>query len=346
MWLYGDNIELNRNCQNLFNKRGGILHNKIIEDIEPFNEIHFYDCILHAIFPVINHFNRHIYPFLFKSKYRFDLNGSIYIDSLEREKIRNILNDMGIVECGKRISENIVSDIKQAINLNRPTIINLDCFYESIRDDAYMKNHYPHFFLIYGFDDNTNKFNIIEHKYKDSFIYAKRLIDYNDIVSSYNSGIEYLKLQNYGDTFNEYYVMSDFDYKKDNDSYFMEYLDYLNCNKEIFENNLKEFKNNIPEFINCITNYDNLENVIDQLNNIIQEKNKEKYILITLFQDFKELNILVEKIINEWIIIRGIIAKMKYSNDTDMNKINNIKIRKEEIYQKEIMLNNILFSIK
>lgn len=323
-----------------------LLYEKIIVDIEPFNEIHFYQCFLHANFPVIGHFKRHIYPFLFKSKYSFDLNGSIYIESTTRENAKNILNDMGIVQCGKRISENIVSDIKQAINLKRPTIINLDCFYESIRDDAYMKNHYPHFILIYGFNDNTKEFYIIEHKYKDSFIYTKRLIGYNDIVNCYNSGIEYLKLQNYGDTFYEYYIMEDFKYTKNKHSYYMEYLDYLYCNKEIFENNLIEFKNNIPEFMNHITYFDNLDYVIDQLNNIIEEKNKEKYILITLFNDFKEINILIEKIINEWIIIRGIIAKMKYSNKNDINKINNIKIRKEEIYLKELMLNNILFSIK
>lgn len=321
------------------------MENKIIENIEPFNEFNLYDCMLHAIFSITNHFGRHVYPFLFKSAYKIDLHGAVFIDS-SRKKPENILSEMGIIQCGKNVSENIIMDIKNAMVLNRPAVVCLDCYYESIRDDSYMKNHFSHAFLIYGFDDNIEKFHIIEHKYNNSVIYMKRQIGYQDIINCYRSGINTLGLQNYGDTYFEYFAMPDFEYSLNDRDYYIKYLDDINYNRGLLENNLVELRNNVPDFITLISDIDNLDEVINQLSELVDEKNKEKYILLSLFRDdFSNLNLIIDKIINEWTIIRGIIAKMKYSKKIDRRNLDNIKVRKEEIYQKELALLNGLLGI-
>lgn len=327
--------------------RRGFLYmkNKIIKNIEPFNEFNLYDCMLHAIFSIINHFNRHVYPFLFKSTYKIDLHGNVFIDLL-RPKPEVILCEMGIIQCSKNISEDIILDVKNALVFNRPIVIYLDCYYESVRDDAYMKNHFPHAFLIYGFDDSIEKFNIIEHKYNNSVIYMKRQIGYGDIINCYRSGINNLALQNYGDTYYEYFTIPDFKYNLNDRDYYIQYLDDINHKSALFENNLVEFRNNIPHFVTHISDMANLDEIIKQLSELINEKNKEKYILRSLFSDdFSNLKIIIDKIINEWIIIRGIIVKMKFVDKVDERNLDNIRIRGEEIYQKELELLSGLLDI-
>lgn len=209
-----------------------------------------------------------------------------------------------------------------------------------------MKNHFSHAFLIYGFDDNTEKFHIIEHKYNNSVIYMKRQIGYDDIISCYRSGIDNLGLQNYGDTFFEYFAAPDFEYALNDRDYYIRYLNDINRNREFLKNNLEELRDNIPNFITLISDMDNLDEVISRLNEVVDEKNKEKYILLSLFRDdFNGVNLIIDKIINEWTIIRGIIAKMKYSEKIDERNLDNIKIRREEIYQKESELLNGLLGI-
>lgn len=321
------------------------MKNKIIQNIEPFNEFNLYDCMLHAIFSIINHFGRHVYSFLFKSTYKIDLYGDVFID-LMRPKSEVILCEMGIIQCSKNISEDIVLDIKNALVFNRPVVVYLDCYYESMRDDAYMKNHYPHAFLIYGFDDNIKKFNIIEHKYNNSAIYMKKQIGYSEIINCYRSGINNLGLQNYGDTYYEYFAMPDFEYNLNDTDYYIKYLDDINYKSVLLENNLMEFRNNIPNFVTHISDIDHLDEVINQLSELINEKNKEKYILLSLFSDdLSDVKTIIDKIINEWIIIRGIIIKMKFLDKVDERNLDNIRIRGEEIYQKESELLSGLLNI-
>lgn len=311
------------------------MKSKILENIEPFNEFNFYDCMLHAVFSVINHFGRHVYPFFLKSAYKIDLNGAVSID-FKGKKTEDILSEMGIVQCGKNVSENIILDIKNALDAEHPVVVCLDCYYESIRDDTYMKNHFSHAFLIYGFDDNIEKFHIIEHKYNNSAVYMKRQIAYDDIINCYRSGIDNLGLQNYVDTFFEYSVVPGFEYGFNDRDYYIMYLDAINQNREVLKNNLVELRDNIPNFITLISEPDNLDEVISGLSEVINEKNKERYILLSLIHDdFGSLNNIMDKIINEWTIIRGIIAKMKFSEKIDERNLDNIRIRREEIYQKE-----------
>lgn len=321
------------------------MKSRVLENVEPFNEFNLYDCMLHAVFSVVNHFGRHVYPFFFKSAYKFDLCGAVCINS-KRKKTEDILSEMGIVQSGKNVSEDIIADIKNALTAEHPAVVCLDCYYESIRDDSYMKNHFSHAFLIYGFDDNTEKFHIIEHKYNNSVIYMKRQIGYADIISCYRSGIDNLGLQNYGDTFFEYFAVPDFEYGLNDRDYYIRYLDDINRNRKFLKNNLVELRDNILDFITLISDIDNLDEVISRLNEVVDEKNKEKYILLSLFHDdFSGLKLIIDKIINEWTIIRGIIAKMKYSEKIDERNLDNIKIRREEIYQKESELLNALLGI-
>lgn len=93
-----------------------------------------------------------------------------------------------IIHCGKECVESgeIVSHIKKAIDEEKYIILYMDYFYEKIRPDVFGKEHGKHTILIYGYDEHSKKFEIIEHKNKNSFIYEEQLIDYCDIEKDIN----------------------------------------------------------------------------------------------------------------------------------------------------------------
>lgn len=63
----------------------------------------------------------------------------------------------------------------------------IDCFYETIRPDAYQKNHWGHILLVYGYDDEKETVEFLEHSYTDSFTYKRANMSYEDFKMCYDS---------------------------------------------------------------------------------------------------------------------------------------------------------------
>ena len=73
---------------------------------------------------------------------------------------------MGLKYEVKRYCEDILHEILKALRSQRPVIIRVDCYYESLRKDMYLRTHWPHSLLIYGFDLEQQMFHVIEHDHR------------------------------------------------------------------------------------------------------------------------------------------------------------------------------------
>lgn len=62
------------------------------------------------------------------------------------------------------VCNRVVENIKEAISSRNLVIISVDCYYESIRQDMFEKEHWPHNLLIYGYNDDHATFFVLEHK--------------------------------------------------------------------------------------------------------------------------------------------------------------------------------------
>ncbi|WP_077852242.1 non-ribosomal peptide synthetase [Clostridium felsineum] len=159
-----------------------------IDNIEPFNDIFYKNCYYNALFPVIKHYNKNILLFLINDVLVYDYNAEkAYIDIqyIGCNPMKDILYEEGIDICGKDISNDIIDDIIKAIKKESPVIITIDCYYSSIRQDTYKKIHWSHALLVYGFNLNTKKFNVIEHSHKDNLTYSKATMSFEDLQNSY-----------------------------------------------------------------------------------------------------------------------------------------------------------------
>ncbi|MCR3761929.1 non-ribosomal peptide synthetase, partial [Clostridium felsineum] len=159
-----------------------------IDNIEPFNDIFYKNCYYNALFPVIKHYNKNILLFLINDVLVYDYNAEkAYIDIqyIGCNPIKDILYEEGIDICGKDISNDIIDDIIKAIKKESPVIMTIDCYYSSIRQDTYKKIHWSHALLVYGFNLNTKKFNVIEHSHKDNLTYSKATMSFEDLKNSY-----------------------------------------------------------------------------------------------------------------------------------------------------------------
>ncbi len=183
---------------------------RVLDNFEPFNEIWFKSCFYQAFFAILHHFNKPSLAYLANNLFLYDIDDSNPMLKLEPQNIDFTPEEeiFKLLEIGVRIknlSSNIIGDLITSINNNCPVIIFIDCFYESIRFDAYKKHHFPHTLLIYGYDKAKRIFHILEHNYIESMLYEKRTISYLDVRNSYNGYLENLYGIHNHATYFEYY---------------------------------------------------------------------------------------------------------------------------------------------
>lgn len=73
-----------------------------------------------------------------------------------------------------------------------PLLIGVDSFYYTARDDDYGKQHMPHFVLVYGYDLEKQTFDIIDHEFRNSYVFEEKEWDAGDVLNAsrkYKEGI-------------------------------------------------------------------------------------------------------------------------------------------------------------
>lgn len=318
---------------------------KVIENIVPFNELFYKNCFYNSLFPVVNHFNNSILPLCINEvivydNYRqgdFDL---IFNKHLARNKMEVVLAQMGIIINSSNYNEDFISNIIKAIDKNKPVILWVDPFYESIRKDTYGKKHDIHTILIYGYDNDKEILNIIEHKHRDTLSYEKCIISYEDISNAYK-GYHENNEKRYKSP--SYYEFSLNQLQEEGNKT----IDY----KDIFKTNIKERENELFEGLTKLSSFvDNLkivfleqkkldilvEPIIQSLNNIINEKNVEVYRLSILFGADNNVLRLLQECTDLWILVRAKLVKYNFTKRYRIDTFTELNLALDSILKLEL----------
>ncbi len=121
------------------------------------------------MFTAIYHYNGSVIPFLANEMILYKFNESEKGFKLSHNcfPVRpegEIMAEMGILMDIELCGENTVEKIKNAISENMPVMIPIDRFYWSSQKNNsmfYQKAHLAHYFLVIGYDDQEQLFDVI-----------------------------------------------------------------------------------------------------------------------------------------------------------------------------------------
>nr|WP_233168400.1 non-ribosomal peptide synthetase [Paenibacillus roseus] len=158
------------------------------ERIEPFNDVFYKECFYHSLFPSIRYFERSLLPLLVNDTvvYKFDeANVHFQVGYESAVPLYNLLGSMGIAMDMRMAGRDVVGEIKQAVRSNKLAIVRIDCYYATDRTETYQTKHWPHSWLVFGFDDSRQVFSVIEHDHIENLTYRKRWVSYEDTLQGH-----------------------------------------------------------------------------------------------------------------------------------------------------------------
>lgn len=328
---------------------------RIIDNVQPFNEIFYRSCFYSSLFPIVNYYYKDVLPVFLNDVTIYDylnINGKqrLAVRYLSNKNLDDMLCDLGINIESLCYIENLIDNIKDDVQKNKLIIIRADSFYESIRKDTYLKTHLTNSLLIYGYNNINKEINIIEHDHRDYMSYKKSTLNYEEIVNVYK-GFHDNFMQRASDP--SYFLFSSSDSNKaknifDYNSHFKGYKTNINRKlndiKEGLEK-LEKYSEIIMEIVLCENNLNiNLEDLIKSLSMIINGKHAEVYKLDRLIGENDEITKLQKKILYNWMLIRNTLVKYQFSEVYIENKyilfFNILEdiLRDEKLYYKRLTL--------
>ncbi len=338
----------------------------LLQGMQPFNDLIYRGCFYSAFFPSILYFEKSIKPFLANdvSMYCYSEEDGFYkleIHYEARETLEQICQNLGLNITAKHNCTDLIDNITASIASNKPVLICVDCYYESIRPDTYMKTHWPHCLLIYGFDVNKKEFHVLEHRNAGSFVYEERTISYSDIVNSYKGYIEHFgksdirslgfsKLcQKEGEIFPTYFEVSLFSenvHYKDTD-YAKIYADNMISKKAEVIKGLSYLEDFGKQFEDIALNEESLRKNVDQILNVmnvvINAKRAEIYKLEKLYTDYSEVEEILKSILSCWDLIRVNLLRFMHTSKYKESKIIECIDSLKQIHRLETMYTNKLY---
>lgn len=298
---------------------------KILDKFEPFNDIFYRNCFYNSLFPIVHHFNGDIMPFILRDiivfqKSEDDNNNSYGIEYLAKDDLKHVCKQEDIEVDERYNSKEIILEIIEAISDDRPVVLWVDGYYESIRRDVYLKQHIKHSLLIYGYNQKEKLFNVIEHDRFENLSYKKCVIPYLDVEKAYYGYIEnFLK----GKEAATHYVFNFNEGNKRNEKaqmpikkYIREFAENMLNHKEAVEASMMVLDDFIETYKKLSSSNielrENIDYLIEFLNAVINAKNFEKYRLLRIFEDKSEIIELLDRIIEKWELIRKPLIRFMY----------------------------------
>lgn len=226
--------------------------------IEPFNDVWYGACFMHAILPILRYYGVNLETFLEgEDILYFNHNNTIQIGL---EKVQNIDYYLGMINYkinkinytnGKESIEIIKNNIDNFI----PVMVWVDCFYLSRRNDTFNKIHLAHCLLVYGYDSDTSELIMFDHEHVNSIQFVERRISYEECKYC---------MQKYIDIFKREHCISIL--SKTSDKCDKEF-EFVKGNKERFwdciENKIKVARaENFEMLFECFGNYERLLRVL------------------------------------------------------------------------------------
>ncbi|MCM3135809.1 BtrH N-terminal domain-containing protein [Paenibacillus polysaccharolyticus] len=311
-----------------------------IENIKPFNDIFFINCFYNSLFPIIELFGLEIDHFLINAIPTYCITSDEEVINFqmtykELSPFHEICLNLGVfIETHQKVETNFESFIIKSIQENKPIIMWIDCYYESIRSDTYLREHLPHTIVIYGYDSSTQLYSILEHDHKDNLTYTYKQISLEDLTKSYQGYLENFYVSENPTVFQFYGRQSN--EINGNSIYFKDkYLkNFQHFSKDVIKGleDIKKFARYYETLIReekaikdkCLT-------LIDFLNKIVISKQFEKYRAERILRNSYVIE-LIELIIQKYNRVRSVVAKYLYSSRYSFEKFSfSVEVLKEII---------------
>ncbi len=322
-----------------------------IDNINGFNSVFYRDCLYNQTFALIQHYKRDIRCILSDDVFYYTLQKGA-IPSLipavySKDDFQKALDKIGLnveteIECN-----DIISKIENSIIHGRPVLLLVDCFYLTTRPDMYLKKHWSHVVLIYGFNRGKKEFIIMDHSDVMELDYKEVIIPYDSIKNAYRA---------YFDTFNNkrnlitYYEFfeKEADENISQEEWKRAYRNNLLLHKDdIFKNleNIIQLKKNIMDLAAEHADIDKIvDDLIDKFMDIIKYKNSEKYAITNLFDNNTKLVEAIDAVIISWDVVRTVFERNKMRSKVNFEVLKNGMDKLTLIYDNEVNYYKTLFS--
>lgn len=335
--------KLNENYRYMF-PSNDLRENKI-EGIQPFNDVFYQSCVSNSLFSIINYYNADVLSFfvkdiiLYGSAKDIDMPGKV--EYLELASMEKVLEAMGIGVDVFNKKDNIIQELIRSIDKQRPVIIGVDCFYETIRPEHYKKTNWPHNLLVYGYDSEKQEMTVLEHTGINNLDYHEQKLSYLDLEFAYHNNR--LKFRNFekGRHYMEFYKLSEYT-RQGVKVYYRQYRNNIGNNLEKIITDL----NNLPDIIDnikkCTADMEQIKkysaNLLNLLDSILEAKSAQIY----LFYKFSEYDAKLQKgieylkiISKSWKLIRNVVYRTKLTNEYSDKSYENACLELGEIYDAE-----------
>lgn len=295
---------------------------KLLEGIEPFNDIFYKDCFYNSFFAIAKYLNRNTDRFFANDSFVYSTRDdksplNVEVEYIVAEGLISQIEKCGIKTRTVISSNDIIRDIKMALAIDRPAIVRVDCYYESIRKDTYQKKHWPHMLLVYGYDDAEQVFNIIEHTDINGLDYSKKTIRYQELIQCYIGLQSNFIVGDSYPTFLEFYI-EETDFQGESEAqYILLLAQNMIKNKDILLQRLDRIKTFTEDVNRVIFNEEelsqNIEHISFSLTNMLRIKYTEAYRNAKLLKDEAGIAETMNEIINLLRLAKNIVDKYKFS---------------------------------
>lgn len=304
-----------------------------IENVEVYTSPRI-DCYRYALLPIIKHYNRSIFPLYLQTYTTLDFDHHTnhliattdYIFDLPK-----YMQDIGLtISYAAPVGrDNILSLIRGTIDNQDLAVCMIDAYYYSGFPGTYKKNHTAHAFPVFGYDDITQQFEIIDNNYIDSFRRCKRQIPYEDLVNGVASVIQYIP-----DATPVHIISETHGSTCRVEKYVSLYSTFIHNSCFLLRlQNLKSFCDYFHLYMNSPDKMlQESDRYYIQFNQFINSRILEYYSFSSLFQSVSALQSIDEQIIEVANLVRAIFYKTAYSKEYRQNSFEKCASYLERVY--------------
>ena len=283
------------------------------ENIEPFCDIFYIDCFYSSLLPILKNYgvDKKVILGSYVPVLREEVQRGAMLEWECAGDRGEILKRFGVEEKAYIEESDICEAIKQHLDGDELVIVYIDCFYEKGRFDTFMKEHWPHTILVYGYNELKEEFSILEHTAKENLDYAPSKIRYSDLIKCYRSVVKLYVEENKPSLY--CYKKTGSETKEDVvinpiESYALLKDSFEETGPAIdaFKEKMLALTENEEEYLSSIGD------IIQFLTDVINSKIAFEYVM-ELFDEKEFIDRLVE-LRDKWQSIRNTVAKNSYAN--------------------------------
>ncbi|WP_341282703.1 non-ribosomal peptide synthetase [Paenibacillus sp. FSL H8-0537] len=289
-----------------------------VERIKPFNDLFYKECFYHSLFPILSYYQQSLLPILANDTviYRYDEDTVHFqVDYAAAKPLEQLLLGIGIGMETREVGHSVIEELKRAVLSHKPVIVRIDCYYASDRTETYQKRHWPHSWLVFGFDDSTQMFGVIEHDHIERLTYEKRWVSYEDTLQGHLGFMDHFGSET--PVYYEFSAVTSDGVGSTPDSLLETTASAAAHRQQLLEGSLHalcRFLEKVKQALQAgqlIKDYG--ESLLDTLNQIVNAKLVDHYRYEQLAGGYLELQSAVVNSLEAWKQVRSLVAKAVFS---------------------------------